>query len=74
MITLELTPEQASGLLRFADKMTHADAMRVLYGHVPKATREDQAYMILWAFDLLQRALTAKGVTSFPWIETGRAA
>jgi hypothetical protein len=71
-LTLELSPSQAAGLKRFAEKVTHADAMAVLYPQRPREQRADQAYEILDAFAALERLLDEAGVHSWPWIETGR--
>lgn len=71
-ITLELEPCQAAGLLRFADKVYHADAMAVLYTHVSKDIRDEQASQIMAAFSSLDRALQKAGIASWPWIETGQ--
>lgn len=71
-VILELSPEQAAGLKRFADKVAHSDAMAVLYPHVRADVRSEQASEIIAAFDVLDRALADAGVASWPWIETGR--
>jgi hypothetical protein len=71
-ISLELTPEQAAGLKRFADKIAHSDAMAVLYPHVKREIREEQAYAIVESFSALEKALVAARVRDWPWIETGR--
>jgi hypothetical protein len=71
-ITLELEPGQAAGLLRYADKIGHSDAMGVLYGHLTHEMRSEQASEILTAFSRLEMALLNAGVCSFPWIETGQ--
>lgn len=70
-IQLELTPEQAAGLKRFADKVGHADAMAVLYPHRPRELREEQAYAIVDAFVTIEKALADAKVRDWPWIETG---
>jgi hypothetical protein len=72
-VTLELEPEQAAGLQRFAEKAGHAEAMAVLYPHVPKNVRAEQAHDILAALAELQAALTDARVRTWPWIESGRA-
>lgn len=72
-ITVELTPEQAAGLKRFAEKVGHSDAKAVLYPHLKPSLRDDQAYEIIYAFSAVEKALSDAGVTSWPWIETGRA-
>lgn len=71
-ITLELEPGQAAGLRRFAEKVTHQDAVMVLYPHVAKEIRSEQAYSIMAAFSVVHDALDDAGVATFPWIETGR--
>lgn len=70
-ITLELTADQAAGLLRFADKSGHDDALRVLYAHRPREQRSEQASQICAALIELQKALENAGVRSWPWVETG---
>jgi hypothetical protein len=67
-----LTPQQAAGLKRFADKVTHSDAMAVLYPHVGRDLRSEQAYAIVGAFSAIEVALGEAGVNSWPWIETGQ--
>jgi len=71
-VTLNLDPACAAGLARFAEKVTHADAMAVLYPHRPKQQREEQGYQIIQAFEMLRRALADANVRSWPWVETGR--
>jgi hypothetical protein len=71
-VTLELTAEQAAGLRRFADKSGWSEAMAVLYGHVRKDLREQQASAIISALAVLENALAEAEVATFPWIETGR--
>lgn len=71
-VTLELSREAAAGLLRFADKVTHSEARAVLYPHVQLEIRSEQASQIIEGFSVLERALADAGVTSWPWIETGR--
>lgn len=71
-IELTLTPEAAAGLKRFAEKVSHSDALAVLYPHVKKDLRIDQAYNIMDAFGAIDRALADGGVASWPWVETGR--
>jgi hypothetical protein len=73
-ITVELRPENAAGLKRFAEKVSHADAMAVLYAHVKRDIRDDQASQIIEAFGVLEKALADAEVASWPWIETGRSA
>jgi hypothetical protein len=72
-VTLTLSPEQAAGLKRFAEKITHDDALAVLYPHVASELRSDQAYTILNAFARLETALADAGARSWPWIESGVA-
>lgn len=71
-VTLNLDPACAAGLKRFADKITHGDAMAVLYPHRPKALRDEQAYQIIQAFEVITRALVDARISDFPWIETGQ--
>jgi hypothetical protein len=73
-ITLELGPESAAGLKRFAEKVSHTDAMAVLYSHVKRDIRNHQAYQIIEAFGVLEKALADAKVASWPWIETGKSA
>jgi hypothetical protein len=70
-VNLTLSPVQAAGLKRFAEKVTHDDALAVLYPHVAPELRSDQAYTILNAFARLESDLADAGVRSWPWIETG---
>lgn len=72
-ITVLLTPDQAAGLLRFAEKSGHSDALAALYPHVPREIRSEQAYSILGACQAVERALGDAGVGTWPWIETGQA-
>lgn len=71
-VTLELTPETAAALKRFAEKVSHEQAKSVLYGHVKADIRSEQASQILSAFGQLDFALTGAGVRTWPWIDTGR--
>jgi len=71
-VTLELSPEGAAGLKRFAEKVSHEQATSVLYPHVKAAIRSEQAYAIINAFADLERALAEADVSSWPWIDTGR--
>jgi len=71
-IIVTLTPEQAAGIKRFAEKVSHSDAMAVLYPHIPQPLRSDQAYQIMEAFGVIDHALTDAAVRSWPWIETGK--
>jgi hypothetical protein len=68
-ITLELSPEAAAGLLRFAQKVTHEDALAVLYPHVNRDIRSGQAYEIMAGFARLENALAGADVHSWPWVE-----
>jgi hypothetical protein len=70
-ITLNLDPHAAAGLKRFADKVSHSDAMAVLYPHVARYLREEQAYQIVQAFEVITRALADARVSDWPWIESG---
>jgi len=72
-LTLELTPEQAAALKRVSEKISHDQALSVLYSHVPRERRGEQAYAILSAFAELEKALGNAGVASWPWVETGAA-
>jgi hypothetical protein len=73
-ITLELSPEGAAGLKRFADKVTHDDVRAVLYPHIHADIRAEQASEIIAAFSTLERALDKARVATWPWIETGQVA
>jgi hypothetical protein len=70
-ITLNLDPQAAAGLKRFAEKVSHEQAKAVLYGHVSADLKSEQASQILGAFEMLNRALSDVEVRSWPWIETG---
>lgn len=72
-IRLELTPEAAAALKRFAEKVSFADAAAVLYPHVKAEIRSDQASQIISAFAQLDTALEDAHVSSWPWIDCGRA-
>lgn len=72
-ITLELTPAQAAGLKRFAEKSDFTDAMDVLYPHLARNLRADQAHTIIEALALIESALSEAEVSTWPWIDTGRA-
>lgn len=72
-LTLELTPAAAAALKRFAEKVTFQVATAVLYPHVDAAIRADQASQIVSAFAQLDTALSDAHVSSWPWIDTGRA-
>lgn len=71
-LRLTLTPEQAAGLKRFADKVTHSDAMAVLYPHVQREIRDEQAYQIIDAFNEITKRLADAAVRDWPWIESGQ--
>jgi hypothetical protein len=71
-IILDLTPEQAAGLKRFADKVSYEDAQGVLYPHVSKQIRDEQAYQIIAAFSEITVKLIRANVRDFHWKETGR--
>lgn len=73
-ITVTLTAEQAAGLRRLCDKISHEHAQQFLYPHVSKDIRSDQAYQMLQAFDQIGEALDdAKAPSTWPWLDTGRA-
>lgn len=72
-LVVELSPDEAAGLKRFADKVTHASAMEVLYPHVKRDIRDEQAYNIMNAFRSIEKALQTQHVRDWPWIETGSA-
>lgn len=72
-ITLELEPGEAAAIHRLCAKLGHDEALRYLYGHVPKPVRDDQAYEMVHACAAVQAALEEQHVGHFPWIETGRA-
>jgi hypothetical protein len=71
-LTLNLTDTQAAALKRFAEKVSLDQTASVLYPHLSKELRADQAYEILYAFAALDDALGNANVHSWPWIETGR--
>lgn len=71
-LTVDLSPEQAAGLRRFAEKVSHEMAVSVLYGHVMSDIRINQISQILAAFGALEVALSDADVSSWPWIETGQ--
>jgi hypothetical protein len=71
-LTLNLTDTQAAALKRFAEKVSLAQAASVLYAHLSKDIRADQAYEILHAFAALDDALVHANVHSWPWIATGQ--
>ena len=70
-ITLDLTETQAAALKRFAEKTGYAEAMAVLYPHVDREIRGNQAHEILIALARIDEALADLHVHSWPWIETG---
>ena len=72
-ITLTIEPAAAAALHRLADKLGHSDAMQFLYPHLPRELRSNQAYEMVGACGVLQKALADAGVGSWPWIETGVA-
>lgn len=72
-LTLELTADAAAALKRFAEKVTFEEAAAVLYPHVKAEIRSDQASQIISAFAQLDTALADAHVSSWPWIDTGRA-
>jgi hypothetical protein len=71
-VTLELTPESAAALKRFAEKVSFEQAASVLYGHVKADIRSEQASQIIAAFGVLDTALADADVSSWPWIDSGR--
>ena len=71
-VTLELTHEQAAGLLRLAEKSTYEMAASVLYGHASKELRGEQVSTINGGLARLEHALYDAGARSFPWVETGQ--
>jgi hypothetical protein len=70
-ITVELSPEQAAGLKRFAEKSDFTDAMDVLYPHIARPIRADQAHTIICALAIVNEALIEADVSSWPWIDCG---
>lgn len=71
-LTVELTPEQAAGLKRFAEKSGFEEAMAVLYPHIIRSIRAEQAATIVNAMCLVDAALGEAGVNAWPWIDSGR--
>lgn len=71
-ITLNLDPAVAAGLKRFAEKVSYEQAAAVLYSHVSKDIRGNQAHSILIALATIDERLSEAGVRSWPWIDTGR--
>lgn len=72
-VTLELSPNCAAALMRFAQKVTFEQAGAVLYPHVHADIRSDQAAEIISALSHLERVLADADVSAWPWIDTGRA-
>lgn len=72
-IHLELAPELAAALKRFAEKVSYDQANAVLYPHVKADIRSEQADQIMTAFSALEKALSDADVKSWPWIDSGRA-
>lgn len=72
-LTVELTPEQAAGLLRLVDKTGFVEIQATLYPHVSKDTRADQVRDVLAATSAIETALRETKVSVFPWIDCGRA-
>jgi hypothetical protein len=70
-VTVTLEPGAAAALHRLCDKFGHDDAMRLLYPHLPRELRSDQAYEMVGAAGVVQKALEDAGVRHWPWIETG---
>ncbi len=73
-LTVELTPEQAAGLARLAEKTGFDQAMAVLYPHVSTDIRNEQTRTILMALHHVSNALANADVRGWPWVETGRVA
>ena len=71
-VTLTLEPAAAAALHRLCDKLGHSDAMAYLYPHLPRELRSDQAYEMVGAASVVQKALEDAGVGHWPWIETGQ--
>ena len=71
-LRVDLTLGEAAGLKRLADKTGWSEAMAVLYPHVDKDVRGDQAREILRALAHIHEALETVNVFSFPWIDCGR--
>jgi hypothetical protein len=67
-----LTPGEAAGLKRLADKTGLSEAMAILYPHIDKEIKGDQAREILRALANIHKALETMNVSSFPWIDCGR--
>lgn len=71
-LTLDLTETQAAALKRFTEKTGYSEAMAVLYPHVGREIRGNQAHDILIALARIDEALADIDVHSWPWIETGQ--
>ena len=71
VLRVELTPGEAAGLKRLADKTGWSQATAVLYPHIDKEIRGDQTREILRALECIHEALEALSVYSFPWIDCG---
>jgi hypothetical protein len=72
ILRVDLTPGEAAGLKRLADKTGWSEAMAVLYPHIDREVRGDQAREILGALAKVHEALENVNVSSFPWIGCGR--
>jgi hypothetical protein len=70
-LILELTRNQAAALKRYAHKISHTDAMSVLYTHVNACVRAEQVADIQSAFPRVENALAQSHVSTWPWIDTG---
>lgn len=73
-LTVELTPECAAALKRFAEKVSYDQASAVLYAHVRADIRAKQTNDILVALSAVYESLADAEVHSWPWIDTGRVA
>ncbi len=71
-LTIELTPQAAAALKRFAEKVSFEQASAALYPHVSANIRASQAHDILIALDKVDKALADANVHSWPWIDTGQ--
>jgi hypothetical protein len=72
-IKIDLTPNQASALMRLADKFGHSDAKQFLYAHLPAELISDQAYNMVHALSKIEKALRDKQISAWPWIDCGDA-
>ena len=70
-VTIEFSPVQAAALVRLCDKLSHEDAKRFLYPHVPADLRAEQAYAMVQAAAAVHKALIKAGARSWPWLDTG---